>query len=585
MIFGVRGKLFGVSLALILIVGTASGLIAEHELRQWMVDREHAELLRIARTARRPVERAYASGASLDALADSLGEASDRRITFIGPDGRVLGDSAIATNALDSVESHGARPEAREALAQGRGFAQRYSTTVGQPLLYSAVPFDAGEQRGIVRTAMHMDEIRGVVHELRMLLILAAILGVVAATAMSGLASHLLSRALEQLVERARTLASGERRRIEVSSTDELGRLAGSFNLLAAELEGTVATLADERDRFETVLEGMSEAVLAIDGSQRVTLANPAACSLLRLPSLPTGKLLVEAVRLPALHEIAVQGRDEPVSRELTRVEGSSTYYILARATPMRAGGTVIVMHDVTEIRRLETVRRDFVANVSHELRTPVSVIRANAETLLQGALEDPQAARRFLQGISRNTERLSRIIADLLDLARIEAGRYEVQLKPVTLEQAVKRSLEAIEATARDKGIELQSNVPSSFKVLADVKALDQILLNLLENAVKYTPDGGHVQVAATAADGKVRIEVRDDGPGIDRRYRERIFERFYRVDPGRSRDLGGTGLGLSIVKHLVETMRGGVGVEPAEPHGSVFWVTLPATRISMGT
>jgi two-component system phosphate regulon sensor histidine kinase PhoR len=237
-------------------------------------------------------------------------------------------------------------------------------------------------------------------------------------------------------------------------------------------------------------------------------------------------------------------------------------------------------MHDVTDLRRLETVRRDFVANVSHELRTPVTIIRANAETLLDGAMSDPAHGPRLLEALHRNAERLSNIIADLLDLSRLESGHRPMERKPVVVADATLRALETVERGAREKGLEVVSSVDPGVRVRADGNALEQILINYLDNAIKYTPGGGRVEVSAQTAGDRVRVVVSDNGPGIPPHLRDRVFERFFRVDPGRSRDMGGTGLGLSIVKHLAEAMDGEAGVEPAKPQGSRFWIELPAAR-----
>jgi two-component system phosphate regulon sensor histidine kinase PhoR len=241
----------------------------------------------------------------------------------------------------------------------------------------------------------------------------------------------------------------------------------------------------------------------------------------------------------------------------------------------------VLLLEDVTAMRRLETVRRDFVANVSHELRTPVAVIRANAETLIAGAKDDPQMSAKLIDGLHRNAERLARIIADLLDLSRLDAGQYRLELAPVSVHGVTEQSMTAVEPQAAARQVTVAIAVPDELLVRADPKALDQILVNLIDNAIKYTREGGHVRVEARAEStdgaGTIRIDVRDDGPGISAKHRERVFERFYRADPSRSREAGGTGLGLSIVKHLVESMGGDVGVEPNTPSGSVFWLRLP--------
>jgi two-component system phosphate regulon sensor histidine kinase PhoR len=236
------------------------------------------------------------------------------------------------------------------------------------------------------------------------------------------------------------------------------------------------------------------------------------------------------------------------------------------------------MLEDVSAVRRLETIRRDFVANVSHELRTPVSIIRANAETLLGGARDDPAMAGRLIEGLHRNAERLARILADLLDLSRLEAGQYRIELRALDLRAAAEQAVATLETSASAKQVSIEVAIADGTTARGDAKAVDQVLVNLLDNAVKYSAAGGHVWVDARRAGDRVRVEVRDDGQGIAPHHRARIFERFYRVDPGRSRDMGGTGLGLSIVKHLVESQGGEIGVDANQPTGSVFWFELPA-------
>jgi two-component system phosphate regulon sensor histidine kinase PhoR len=255
----------------------------------------------------------------------------------------------------------------------------------------------------------------------------------------------------------------------------------------------------------------------------------------------------------------------------------------MVRATPQgESGGAVLVMHDATEIRRLETVRRDFVANVSHELRTPVSIIQANTETLLLGALDEPAQARRFLDAIRRNAERLGQLISDLLDISRIEAGKYAIEMRPLSMASVAHSVSKSVSESCRRRGVVLEVSVDRELRVRADAGALEQVLVNLVENAVKYGPEGGTVELAAVEQGAVVRIEVRDEGPGIALAHRRRVFERFYRVDPGRSRNMGGTGLGLAIVKNLTEAMGGEVGVDSREPTGSAFWLRLG--RASLG-
>lgn len=578
---GLRGKLIVASLALIVVAGLASGAYLEVQLRGWLEGRLERELLHYARATKTVVEIAprVHTIAEVDPIADRLGRARELRVTVIAQDGTVLGDSDLSADEVGEVENHSRRPEVSRAIVSGRGRSRRHSLTVGSDMLYMALPFKRADgQRGVVRVAMPLRQVDAAISGVRLLLLLGGLLGLSVAVFMSIFTANALSGALRRLVDSARELARGSTSSIAVDSRDELGRLAGSFNRLADDLERSMAALASERDRLETVLEGMTEAVVTMDGDRRLTLLNRAALKLLGVEEPPVGLTLEEAIPVPELQELVQRADGASASAEFDLPEPRSRR-VLARVAKLKESrGFVVVLLDVTEMRRLERIRKDFVANVSHELRTPISVIQANAETLLDGALDDKTCAERFTEAIHRNSERLRRIVEELLDLSRIEAGRYPLAIDDVELAAAVNRALDAVQGRADAKRLTIEVNVPAELEVRADVKALDQVLLNLLDNAVKYTGEGGHVAVQATRRGKRsARIEVRDNGPGIDPQHRSRIFERFYRVDPGRSRDMGGTGLGLAIVKHLVEAMEGVVGVQSAAPRGSIFWVRLP--------
>ncbi len=343
------------------------------------------------------------------------------------------------------------------------------------------------------------------------------------------------------------------------------------------ELERRVAELLAERDRYRAVLEGMQEGVLDLDGDLRLRHVNGAALLMLGLSEPPLGRTLLETIRSPALHELATRAIDGPPATAEIDFPGEPPRHFLARATSRSSGdGVVLVIHDTTEVKRLQTVRKDFVANVSHELRTPVSVILANTETLLDGALEDSDRARVFLDGLRRNAERLSNLITDLLEISRIDSGRRDMLIEPLLLHEEIHSCLASVAAAAAEKNIHIEAETQPGLTACASERALRQILLNLIDNAIKYTQPGGHVEVRTQAVGEWVRVAVCDDGPGVEPSHRERIFERFYRVDKGRSRAVGGTGLGLAIVKNLVEIMGGRVGVDEREPRGAAFWFTL---------
>lgn len=553
---GVRGKLFLISVALIISVGSASALYLESRLRSFATARVERELGAYASMAQVALSERSRSSTVADPALDRLAKDLPARLSWFDDEGRLIADSRLGPADIRASDVRRLSPEAR----------------AGQQI---AVQISDG-RGGTIEAAAPVEDVEEVVTALRLLTLVTGSLGLIAAIVMTGLASYFMSRTLRALMERAQAIVGGRR---SAPPADEISGLAGSIDQMAARLEGSVRAMADEKNRFETVLDALSEAVIALDSSGRITLVNRATSALLNLEAAPTGQTLLETVRIAELGDLVQRMQ----TLERTSVEfdlpRNPQQRVLAHATrPRSGGGMVIVLHDVSEVRRLELVRRDFVANVSHELRTPVTIIRANAETLLDGALEDQKRAREFVEAMMRHADRLSRLVTDLLDLSRIEAGRYPIKPQRIRLRAVLKRSVDLVERPAREKGLSLSLEVDEALTARGDPRAFDQVVGNLLDNAVKYTPAGGRIDVRAKAVAEGIHVEVADDGPGIDARHRDRIFERFYRVDPGRSRDVGGTGLGLSIVKHLVEAMDGTVGLEPREPHGSVFWFVLPA-------
>lgn len=601
MSLGFRRRLLLASLVFITVVDFGVGLYLEGQLRHSLEERFTHELVQHTRAMGEVVEgRAVGQAprlaidprqeqearAVLDPVADRFGEAMDVRVSVIGPAGALVADSELALTALAGADDHSDRAEVVEARIDGLGIARRHSATLSTDMLYVAQALDDGSGR-VVRVSVPLSEIDEQMRQLRWTLLLAGLVALMAAAALALVAARLLSRSLKDLVATAHDEAGPLRGVLD----DESAEPPSSVNALADDLRRTVRLLGNERERFETVLETMRQAVLALDGQRRINTVNAAGRRLLELPEAVEGRPLLDFVRVPALVgliEAAATG--EPASAEFD-YGMSPRKRIQAQATaPRHGGGTVIVMHDVTELRRLETVRQDFIANVSHELRTPVAVIKANAETLLAGAIHKPERAAVFLDALARHADRLGRLVADLLDISRIEAGRYQLDVGPVDVMEQVDRTIASLAIQAEDKGIGLQSRVHDEVWVAADDKALEQILFNLISNAIKYTQEGGHVEVDAVAIEhegeqpARWRIEVRDDGPGIDPRHHGRVFERFYRVDSGRTRDMGGTGLGLAIVKHLVEAMKGRVGVDAQRPRGSVFWFTVASAASALG-
>jgi two-component system, OmpR family, phosphate regulon sensor histidine kinase PhoR len=395
-------------------------------------------------------------------------------------------------------------------------------------------------------------------------------LALVAATAL--VTASVMNRRLRRLADATHQIVRDPRRRLPTASALGPERdLAQWLNSLADEVASQREMLQRERTLLGSVADGLTQGVIALDGERRIEMLNEAARRMIGAPGTMITESLLELVRVPELRLLVEDTRD--ATAEIQLPNGPRALIRIART--YGRPGCVLLLEDVTAMRRLETVRRDFVANVSHELRTPVAVIRANAETLLAGAKDDPAMASKLIDGLHRNAERLARILADLLDLSRLDAGQYRLDITAVPVRSIAEQSVSAVD---NKRNIAVAIEVPEGLGVRADAKALDQILVNLIDNGCKY--GGTHVWVQATEQPDAVRIEVRDDGAGIANKHRERVFERFYRADPSRSREAGGTGLGLSIVKHLVESMGGEVGVEPNAPRGSIFWLRLPKAQ-----
>jgi two-component system phosphate regulon sensor histidine kinase PhoR len=582
----IRAKLFVASLGLIAASMLAAELTLRPAIEQNLTDRIRADLLvRLALVEEAAAAPRDLAPATWDALADRLGGPSQARVTFVAADGHVLGDSEVAMADLPRLENHRDRPEVAAALSGRGGASTRWSATVHDRLLYAAVPLKLPDgSRGAARLAVPLADVDAALVQLRRLLLVALAVALVVATLMSSAAAHLMSGALRRMTDVARRMSDGDlQARARVSGADEIALLGRALDGLASNLSKTLAELRGERDLLQSILQSMREGVLVLDGDRRILLVNAALRRSLLLGSAVEGKAPLELVRNADLQELLDRAftATEPVSGEI-ETSGLQPRRLLVHASTLpRAGGPgglLAVFVDVTEIRRLETLRKDFVANVSHELRTPVTAVRSAVETLRHTLESDQAASARFVEMIDRNAQRLSTLVEDLLDLSRIESKEYRPELQALALRPAAEQVVGLLRAKVDEKRQRIAIEIsPDAFVVRADKHALEQVLTNLVENAVKYCPAEASITLRARAVDGRARVEVVDTGPGVEPRHLSRLFERFYRVDGGRSRDMGGTGLGLSIVKHLVEAMSGDVGVESLPGRGSTFWFTLP--------
>jgi two-component system, OmpR family, phosphate regulon sensor histidine kinase PhoR len=508
--------------------------------------------------------------------------ASGVRVTVITSDGKVLADSQ---SDPQTMENHAGGPEVRDALAKGDGQAIRRSVTIDSNLLYYAVRLPVANGPPVVlRFALPVRTVDEEMSGFRRRLWLAS-LGMLLIT---GVASLLISRSLSNRVERLkiflRRVAEGDFRPIEADrSGDALEALAVSLNQTAARLDRTIRTLTEERNLSSAILGSMVEGVAVVDGSERLVFTNPGFARILGLDVPPrAGSPLLEVVRQTELIEAVRRVLEGEPRVEAEIVTGTlRQHFFAATVASVRAAetsGAIVVLHDITALRKLERVRRDFVANVSHELRTPLTAIQGFAETLLAGALDDPQNRVRFLEIILEHSRRLARLTEDLLKLSRMDAERLELEIRCLSVPQFIESCIQTTQRSATEKNLRMAVNLPENLPdVAADRTRLAEVLQNLLDNAIQYTPPGGRITVTASADGDKVTFTVSDTGIGIPQVDQPRIFERFYRVDAARSREVGGTGLGLSIAKHLVEAHGGRIWLDSEVGHGSQFHFTVP--------
>ena len=524
-------------------------------------------------------------GAGYDGLADQIGRDLRLRVTIVAPDGRLWGDSEIEQADIGSIENHLYRPEIQAALEGGLGESLRFSTTLKKQMLYIGYPFQTSSGPGVVRLALPLSDIELISLNLRKLLVLALLLSFACAVIFGYGASFFISRPLKDMADVTRSIASGDfSRRVMVNSSDEIGDLGRLINNMAEQISGRMEEVVANKSRLEAVLLSMFDGVIVVDLKGCILLANDPLKEVLRLEGDPIGKRPLEVIRNIEIQQITDQILDLKsgfVTREIS-VLLEKEKQLLVHATPVirddQVEGAVLVFHDITDLRHLEKVRKEFVANVSHELRTPIASIKGYAETLLDGAIEDREHAREFLKIINTDAERLAQLISDLLDLAKIESGKLKLYFEECEVRSLVDNAFDSLKKLAGSQNIKIKNSVPPAFPtVRADKTCLSQAFYNLIENAIKYNHPQGWVEVTAEEHADEYVFVVSDSGVGIAPADLPRVFERFYRVDKARSRELGGTGLGLAIVKHVIQAHGGEVSAKSTSGQGASFRFSLP--------
>jgi two-component system phosphate regulon sensor histidine kinase PhoR len=571
----------GIFLASAVALGVST-LLVEQSLRRFQYDDIRQSLLSQARLAAHllAMQPAWEGDEAIDAEADEIGALLQVRVTLLAADGRVLGESELDGSALRNVENHAHRLEVEEALRAGEGTAIRSSTTTNVETMYAAVTLEQGPVR-FVRLALPLTRIDERVASLHRLALVGLVAGLLVAFVGTAITSVLLNRRLRVIAETATRYMSGDfSRPARDHGRDELGTVANVLDTTARELGTRLGEMERERAHTDAILHGMVEGVLLVNRDGRLVLTNPAVRAILHLPGPSLGLHYLEVVRQPAIAAVmsaVLAGRPAaPVEIELDRNRRRVMANVVP-VSPQRGGGAVLVLHDITDLRHADQVRRDFVANVSHELRTPLTAIRGYVEALLD-APGDAEQSRQFLEVISRHALRMERLVRDLLRLARLDAGQEPIERTSCPVAGIINAVCADLEPLVGGRRQQVQRRVADDAStVMGDPAKLQDILRNLIENASNYSPEGSTIEVEARRGPGTIEITVADRGPGIPEADLPRIFERFYRADRSRSRDPGGTGLGLSIVRHLVGLHGGTIKAANRDSGGAIFTLRLP--------
>ena len=559
--------------------------MAERDLSIGLQEQIESELFKQAKILRQSFIQSAQNNQpiNLKSYVDSYSEASGSRITLINKQGKVLADSSLKTANLLSLDNHGDRPEVITAFLKGAGSAKRFSTTTKQEMLYFALLDITDGRDRVIRIAVtneYLDRsLASLENSMTLIIVVALIVSILA----SILASNYIRESLMDLEKVASDVSDGSYKKKDLKAlplkrSDEIGSMARNISTISTNLKNQISLIAKQRDQFGVVLDGLGEGILVCNNNGIITFRNDQIMQILGLSEIIDRSIYdLEIPALSRMYKKAQKKGKFDSEFELETAE-DDTRWILAHMN--RAKSTqelILVVHETTQLRQMDSMRRDFISNLSHELRTPVSVIKANSETLLNGALEDKKDAKIFSKAILHNADRLSEMVTSLIDLSRIEYGELKFIIETIVLNQIVETAVLAYKNKAKRKNIQVVFEGQEDFVVKSDAKAIERVLNNLIDNAFKYSPENSIIEIKLKHQGDSIRLAVIDQGEGIAEEDQDLVFKRFFRTATARANTQQGSGLGLAIVKNLVYNLQGDVGVKSRLEGGSEFWFTIP--------
>ncbi len=578
-------------LSVLILVLASARLYLDHAIRDFWISHVEQRLLREVRFARVYLSDMANTDEGLVPLINEVGVRLGVRATLINGQGRVLADSETDPSDLSALENHTDHPEISAARQQGRGSSLRYSNTLDTEILYvaTAIP-EIGDGHYVLRLSLPLRDMGHIKQLISQAIWIVSILGLCLTLLLAYATLRYISRPILDAIWFVRNIASGrlKHRTLRVGSTRELHDLGTALDDMRRQVQTHIGQITLEKSRLEAVLTSITEAILVTDQSGRILMGNQTFEKLFGVSDAIEGRMPIELVRHRDVQNAIDQTlkTGQAVFLDLTRSDDRERHFDVQIAPILQddhIAGSVTIFYDITELRRLERIRKDFVANVSHELRTPLTTIKGCASTLADGALDDREASQRFVKMINTHADRLHNLVEDILDLSRIESGALPLETGVYPIHEMINSVVGQIRPLAKEKTLTIEINIKENVQVQCDHKLIEQALFNLLDNAVKYTPEEGKIWIQTRDFEHgentqtRIALEVKDTGIGIPLSDIDRIFERFYRVDKGRSRAMGGTGLGLSIVRHIMDAHGERVYVESEQGKGSTFGLTLP--------